>query len=190
MPDVIVAGGTGKGNPALQYNDLLGWTFDPGGQTNQTALSTAATLYLGRIPLPATTTITNVLAFVQVPGLTLTHSFLALFTSTGAIIGQSIDQSTAWGNLGSAGLYTLPLVGGPHVCAPLAGNDFLYAGIYCGTFVTAPTVMGAFGYLQSITPAPRMRGGYVGQADTATLTNINPANMVNFINFLPWLAIS
>jgi hypothetical protein len=185
FPKVAVAS-----NPALQYNDMLGWTFDPGGQNNSAALYAAATLYLGRIPLPATTTITNILTYVATLGLTLTHSFLALFTSTGTVIGQSADQSAAWGSLGSAQLYTLPLVGGPYVCAPLTANDFLYAGIYCGTFVTAPTILGAGGHLQSITPAPRMRGGNIGQANTATLANIIPANMNNNVNFLPWLAIS
>jgi hypothetical protein len=35
-----------------------------------------------------------------------------------------------------------------------------------------------------------MRGGNIGQANTATLANIIPANMNNNVNFLPWLAIS
>jgi hypothetical protein len=180
-------------NPALQYNDLLGWTFDltaiVGADTN--TVPTAAYVFCGRIPLPGVMTVTNVIIAISVLGLTLTHSFLALFKSDGTVIGQSADQSTAWGSLGSAQIYTLPLVGGPFVCMPLAANDFLYAAIYIGTFVTAPTIYNAgSNILESLTPAPRARAGKVAQANTATLTNINPAALTNFSNYLPWFGIS
>jgi hypothetical protein len=178
---------------ALQYQDLLGWTFDIMSSTGTLLLPTAATLYLGRIPLPSPTTITNVLIDITALGLTLTHSYLALFRSDGTIVGQSADQSTAWGSLGAAGMYTLPLVGGSYVCTPLAANDFVWAAVYVGTFATAPgidfTNLSPYLVTRNL-PAARCRVGGIVQANTATLGNIVPANIQQYNGIPYWMGIS
>ena len=181
-----------QGNPALQYNDLLGWTFDPVGINGRNNYAGAAQVMLSRIPLPAAITVTNVITYLTTLGLTLTHSYLALFKSDGTVIGQSADQSTAWGALGATGVCTLPLAGGPHVCTPLAANDFLWAAWYVGTAVTAPSFPVAANNYSGILigeTAARIRSGNIVQADTATLGSIVPGN-INSSGTLYWMAIS
>jgi hypothetical protein len=189
FPKVAVAS-----NPALQYNDLLGWTYDPAmaGATGVT-LSAAATLQLGRIPLPAAMTVTNVIVNGgSVPGVTLTHSYLALFKSDGTIIGQTADQSTPWQSASYA-IDVLPLVGGPYVCTPLGANDFLWPAVYVGTAVTLPSFYGlantALPAFQLPVSVARSRQGRIAQANTATLTSIVPANIAqNYMSI--WMGIS
>jgi hypothetical protein len=182
-------------NPALQYEDILGWAYDPtAGNSEQLLWGGPAHINLVRIPLPVAMTVTNVLCHVTTLGLTLTHSYLALFTSNGTVIGQSVDQSTAWGATGATGLYTLPLVGGPFVCTPLAANDFLWAAWYEGTAITRSKMLIANNNISgdnylSFTSAPRSRFGYIAQADTATLASIVLANVLPMANAL-WLGIS
>jgi hypothetical protein len=168
-------------NPALQYNDLLGWSCDPAACYSTLALYPgAANLALSRIPLPTSMTITNVLALITALGVTLTHSFLALFKSNGVVIGQSADQSINWKTGGSAGLYTLPLAGGPFVCTPLGANDFVWAAIYIGTGVTMPTFVvddPAYGAMNFGTTTARSRNASIAQADTPTLASFSPAGL-------------
>jgi hypothetical protein len=178
---------------ALQYNDLLGWTFDPAFARGTSGGLSPTYLSVGRIPLPAAMTVTNVLVRVVTLGVTLTHSFLALFKSDGTIIGQSADQSTAWETGGAIGLYTLPLGGGPYVCTPLAANDFLLAAYYVGTYATQPffSAVGNTVLLDNAgTTAARSRFSYIAQSDRATLVSINPASLTG-ANALPvWFGIS
>jgi hypothetical protein len=179
-------------NPALQYNDLLGWTFDGGGAGCSNNNQGPAYVILNRIPLPAAITVTNVLINLTVFGVTITHSFLALYNSAGTIIGQTADQSTAWMGGGALGLYTLPLVGGPYLCAPLGANDFLWAAFYCGTGATRPS----FSQSQGSNSIPvagcttaRLRCAYINQSNTATLGNISPAGLTALAAPY-WMAIS
>jgi hypothetical protein len=179
-------------NPALQYQDLLGWTFDPVSIDGNLNYNGAAQLMLSRIPLPASITVTNVITNLKTLGLTLTHSYLALFKSDGTVIGQTADQSTAWGALGATGFYTLPLAGGPYVCTPLAANDFLWAAWYVGTAVTAPSFPVAADNYTSILigqTAARLRSGTIAQANTATLGSIVPGNIYPS-GSLYWFGIS
>ena len=166
-------------NLALQYNDLQGWTFDPVGMTGGGGI-VAAYVYLLRIPLPAAQTVTNVLTIVIVKGLTLANSFLGLYKSNGTVIGQTADQSAAWGAAGATGNYTLPLVGGPYTCTPLAANDFLWAAIYIGSFVTSPSFALYFPQTPSVnymgTSVSRQRFAAQAVANTAILPSLNPAN--------------
>ena len=179
-------------NPALQYNDLLGWTFDGGGAPYVNNTNGAQYVVVNRIPLPAAITVTNVLIDLTVFGVTITHSFLALYNSAGTIIGQTADQSTSWMAGGALGIYTLPLVGGPYLCTPLGANDFLWAAHYHGTHVTAPTFAqsGASIVIANAgCTTARLRNGYIFQANTATLGNISPAGLTVF-GAPYWMAIS
>ena len=181
-------------NPALQYNDLLGWTFDGAGPLETVnANQGPAYVIVNRIPLPAAITVTNVLIDLKVFGVTITHSFLALYNSAGTIIGQTADQSTPWMAGGTLGLYTLPLVGGPYLCTPLGANDFLWAAFYCGTGATRPSFAQAQGTGTEISNAgcttARSRCAYISQANTATLGNISPAGS-SALQAPYWMAIS
>jgi hypothetical protein len=179
---------------ALQYNDLLGWTFDPAAIAGGAFYNPpAAQVVVNRIPLPAQKTVTNLFIYVATLGVTLTHTYVALFKSDGTVIGQSVDQSTAWSVGGATGIYKLPLVGGPYVCTPLAANDFLWAAYYQGTAATSVTVCSSSGgdggaSNAGCTPA-RTRSGTVSQANTATLASINPGSISPGGNIY-WMGIS
>jgi hypothetical protein len=165
---------------ALQYSDLLGWSYDPGMVNSVGAVDAATDIELARIPLPAQLVVTNVMIYFAIAGLTLTNSFLALFKSDGTVIGQSADQSTAWGAGGSRGLKILALAGGPYTCTPLAANDFLWAAWYVGTATTMPQfcyVIPSYADTFMGTIASRTRTGYIAQANTPTLGSIIPANI-------------
>jgi hypothetical protein len=179
-------------NPALQYNDLLGWTFEPGGVNTSGVLASAATIYLARIPLPVALTVTNVLMINQSTGLVLSHSFAALFMSNGVIVGQTADQSIVWGTGGPGYNQRLALSGGPYICTPLAANDFVWAAIYVGTSTgTLPAFDINNAYFNNMGPvASRSRFGSIAQANTATLGNIIPANITPSAAYSPWMAIS
>jgi hypothetical protein len=177
-------------NDALQYNDLLGWTFDPIAAYTTASPYGAAQVWLSRIRLPTAMTVTNVLIDLTVFGVTLTNSYLALFKSDGTVIGQSADQSTRWMAGGTLGLYPYALVGGPYVCTPLAANDFLWPAVYCGTAGTLPTFLGGLGTLVNAgVTAPRSRCGVIGQANTATLVSISPAGVSSQTQSF-WMALS
>jgi hypothetical protein len=179
-------------------NDLLGWAFDHNATGGSgTILPTAATIFVIRIPLPNPISVTNVLVFVTAKATgTLTDSFLGLWKSDGTIIGQTADQSSAWNTAtGTAGLKTVALVGGPVTVTPLAANDFVWAGIYCGTIGTAGPTFGrgqagvsAAWVNAGCTPA-RSRFASIALADTATLTTLIPANLTQTINAF-WAALS
>jgi hypothetical protein len=169
-------------NPALQYNDLLGWTSDIADGSLTFDPIAAGYIYLGRIPLPAPLTVTNIWMVLEILGLTLVNSYVALYNSAGTVIGQSADQSTAWGAGGSTGIKTIPLVGGPYVCAPLAANDFLWAAHYVGTATTAPAFLfannGAAERSSAGTTTARSRFAVIGQSNTATLPSITPSGLI------------
>ena len=112
--------------------------------------------------------------------MTLTNSFVALFNSAGTIIGQSVDQSTAWETGGSTGVKTIAFAGGPFTVKPLSANDFVWVGIYCGTFSTAPAFVQApsGGTLIYVGTTSRARKASIAQANTATLASITPGSLV------------
>jgi hypothetical protein len=176
---------------AMQYQDLLGWTFDPNmAQNNFLAPTAAATLQLARIPLPAALTVTHVcLAVASTAGVNLTHSYAALYKSNGVLIGQSADQSAVWTS--PYAFQSLVLVGGSYVCTPLAANDFLWAAIYIGTATTLPTFYSASGSLGGqYTSAARARQGTYAVVDTPTLPSITPASISLNGAVTFWMGIS
>jgi len=172
-------------NPALQYNDLLGWTCDQEICQVGLIMNVAAYILGGRIPLPAPISVTNLNAYLAVAGGTLTHSYMGLWKSNGTLIGQTADQSTGaggWGTGASVGAKQMALVGGPFACTPQAANDFLWAGFYCGTAVLLPTWASAsidsFPALLNIgTTTVRSRTFNYPLADTATLPNLTLATI-------------
>ena len=181
---------------ATAYNDLLGWSLDPGAcAASGVVLPAAATLYLCRIPLYQTTKITNVLFNLTAVGAgTLTHCFIALFQSNGTFVGQTADQATTWGTGGSTGDDTRAFQGGPFTLSPLAAGDFVWLAFYVGT--TTGGALPAFSagkagaaFLNNGATAARSRFGSIAQADTATLASIVPGSVVAALNSF-WVGIN
>ena len=95
----------------------VAWTYDPVLATSAGAALTTGTVYLVRVNIKTTAVVTNIVCDVTVLGATLTASqnWLALYSSTGTLIGQSTDQSGVWT---STGIKTAALTGGPFTLAP------------------------------------------------------------------------
>lgn len=91
---------------------LIGWTYDPV-MSNTGAAVTAGLLYLNRIKLRLSASITGVALAVQAAGVTLTagQNFIGLWRATDrTLIGVTADQTVNWGG---TGYKTANLVGGP-----------------------------------------------------------------------------
>ncbi len=176
-----------------QFNDLLGWSCDPGIATANTAISGAAVVQLMRIALPESISVTNVhVDLTTAGGSTLTHSWVALWKSDGTVIGQTADVNATWDTGSPTGIETLALASGPFTIAPLSATDFIWAGIYCGTSAgTVPKFAStvatpAATHLNIGCTTARSRMATIALADSATAaaftpSGITPANTLFFV---------
>jgi hypothetical protein len=187
------SGGVAGATLPASYNDLLGWTFDLECCVQAEAPTAAASLQLLRIPISVTTTVTNTLLTIAAVGNTVTHCYTALYTSAGTVVGQSADQSSAWGTGGSAfTALTVALSGGPYTVTPLSSDDFVWGAIYIGTAVSLPTFYAAqtlAAFVNLGTTASRRRLGTYAVSNTATLPNITPGSIVSGGNGM-WMGIN
>lgn len=110
----------GLGTPLPRDHGWLAENY--AGMMCQTSLGpTSAAIYLLRVPVPTTMTISNILLYVQTAGSGLTsgRNFVGLYDSAGNRLGVSADQTTAWASTGTP--MTIPLTspvtvtGGPDV---------------------------------------------------------------------------
>ena len=172
-------------DPPVFTNGLLGWSYDPAAAAG-TQILTAARIYVSKIPLPNTITVTDILYAITTAGTTITHSYAGLYSSAGTVLGQSADQSTAWA--ATTGNYTTALVT-PVVCTPLQANDFLWAALYEGTASTAVTFAdSAAPNININTTAATSRGAYIALSNTATLTSFTPSSLTATA-FQIWMGI-
>lgn len=87
--------------PQTGLINVLGWSLDPASQTGGTAgssLSAAGTMNGARLWVPVDCTANNIQVYVTNIGVTLTSGqcFAAIYTTAGALLGQSVDQATNW----------------------------------------------------------------------------------------------
>lgn len=118
--------------PTAADSALAAWAFDPATAAG-TFLTTAGVLYLTRVTLNASQTITNGLVSLTTAGGTLTtaQNWIALYNSTGTRIAVSADQSTAFATAGLiTAAFTAPVV------AAAAGSYYLAVLCNGGTAVT------------------------------------------------------
>jgi hypothetical protein len=92
-------------------HSFIAWAYDPFLCATQT-VTTGGLLYCVKIPIPVATNITNLWLGINGPGVTLTsgQNFAGLYSSAGALLASSADQSTAWL---SSGLIQMALTGAP-----------------------------------------------------------------------------
>ncbi|MGB7508881.1 MAG: hypothetical protein WA965_26020, partial [Mycobacterium sp.] len=183
----------GQASPAKAFSDLIGWTHDPATATlASTILPAAATIYFCRIPLRKQETITNVILNLATVGADLVNAFVGLYKSDGTVLGQSADQSAAWGSGGSTGLKTVALAS-PVVVTPTSTTDFVWAVVYVGAATTLPTFSrsstGQSSILNAGTTSSRRRFGSLALASTATLTPVTPSAM-SLASSSYWMALS
>ena len=180
--------------PAMQYQDLVGWNFDPTAASATFLLNSAARLFLMRIPIVVATTVTNVIVRLVTNGATLANSFVALYESSGILIGQSADQSASWDLAGNEGVLAIPLVGGPYAVSPLALNDFVWAAVYVGSASGLPffesAAPGGATLLNATVTSARARSGFIAVANTSSLGTILPANISKNGSAMIWVGLN
>lgn len=98
----------------------LGWTFDPL-LVNSSVSSITGRLVLTRVNLRSAQSISNVLLYYDTAGTTLTagQCLAGVYNSSGVLVAQTADQSTAWSTAGNFGLINaIPLTGAPFSVGP------------------------------------------------------------------------
>jgi hypothetical protein len=189
---------TGVLSNAPQGLDFLGpnvqglqaWAYDPNIAALSGAQITRGVLQLVKIPVPVTISATNIVcgATLASTGGTSGQNFAALYDFTGARLGVTADQTTAWG---TAGMYTMAITGGPISVAGgpgvfiwgalLANAGTSSASFYKGSGVTALLNFGL--------TAATYRFAQNGSALTALPSTITPASNTQNTNGF-WMGIS
>lgn len=126
-----------QGAATVDAYGFAAMTYDPASAPAGSAL-TAGTVHMSRVDLPAPATISTITTAVVTAGGTLTagQNFAGLYDSTGARVGVTADQTTAWGTIGeknmaltapyaaAAGTYYVAyLSNGTTPIAPLRGTS-------------------------------------------------------------------
>jgi hypothetical protein len=115
---------TGVWTPA--DHGLAGWSEDPTMATASSQVPAAGQLFLRRVHVPTACSVTNVLVNVTTQGASLSNCYAVLFTTAGAKVAGSADQSASGSNWSSGtGVKTVPLSGGPYT---ITAGDY-YVGI-------------------------------------------------------------
>lgn len=113
------------------YN-YIGWNYPLFLASAGTVLGTAGTLYVCKVPVPASTTITNVIINLANAGITLTagQSFAALYSAAGNLLSTTADQSSTWTS------------GGNKIMALSAAQAVSAGYVYIGFFSNGTTLPG------------------------------------------------
>lgn len=117
--------GSRAGNFGPADHGYLAWSFDPGISTSGLLVPTAGLLNLVKLKLDVAALVSNIAMIVVTAGNTLTsgQNFALLYSSAGALLGQTATQHTAWQ---TTGLKTMALV----TPAPVPAG-YCYAGFWC-----------------------------------------------------------
>lgn len=93
--------------PTPADQNLIGWSFDPALALSNTGTASGV-LSLVAIPVREARTVANLLLGVATAGVGLTgaQNWAGLYSPTGALAGQTADQTTPWA---STGMKTTPL---------------------------------------------------------------------------------
>lgn len=120
---------------APEDHGLITWTMDPAMCASGSILATAGTVNVARVHVPVAASVTSIDLFITAAGVTLTSGecFAGLYTSAGALLYTTADQSTNWT---STGTKTMPLASGPYT---IAAGDYLIAWFANGS--TLPTFL-------------------------------------------------
>jgi hypothetical protein len=147
-----------------------GEAYDPAAMSGTTgiALTTAGTVYLIKIPVRTLKSVTNIRMHIITAGATLTagECFAGLYSSAGALIATTADQSVNWA---ATGTLDMPLAGGPYQIGPgyvwvallfngttgpsFWGNTARSQGMANGTLAAAASRFASANTLQTALPA-------------------------------------
>lgn len=113
---------------------MVAWTYDPSNATSSVLLPTAGTLYAVKLKVAVPSLITSIMMITAAAGSTLTanQNFAMLFDSTGAQVGVTADQTTAWA--AAAGVKDMLLTTPVQVNGPSCTVGFYSNGTTLPTF--------------------------------------------------------
>lgn len=114
--------------------------------------------------------ITNVHVCVTTAGSGLSNCFAALYTTSGALIGQTANQATAWQ---SVGVKTMALTGGPYAFA--GGNA--YVGLWYNGTVQPALCRSGEGAIGPQTTFGQSSGSYNAAVADTGLTTTAPSSL-------------
>lgn len=122
-----------NGNFTPADHNLVFWTQDPGTLRATADATTSGSVYLMKVKVTASATVSTLYIGVITGGSVLTagQSFVGLYTSSGTLLSASADQSANWT---SAGLKTIPLL------APQAVSVGYYYVGFVSNGTTPPTL--------------------------------------------------
>lgn len=160
----------------------LAWNYPPFSANTSATAGVAGTVYVARLPVPVSGNISNLYVAVGTPGAAMVagQNFAALYSSTGALLQTTADQSAVWN---SSGLKTMAIPTTPITSA------FVYFAWFANAGTMPRFTAGANGAI--------VNGGLTGAnalwastSDTLRTTTM-PANLGAFTAFpaAPWVAV-
>ncbi len=168
--------------------NLAAWTFDPALALSSTG-PLAGALVLSRLQIRTGRTLGNVWLAVSTAGVALTagQNLAGLYSSTGALVAVTADQSTAWA---STGVKTAPFVL-PYAATPGA----YWVGILSNATTSTPSFArsgaGAVSGVSSAgLAATAARFGSYGSAQTALPGQLTLASITIATNGTFWAGVS
>jgi hypothetical protein len=166
----------------------------------------AGPIFLAKVWVPVSTTVANLLMYVQTAGATLTagQNLAGIYNPAGTLVAQTADQSsgTAWNTIGWKTM-ALTAQGGQTI-TPLAGGAgvwywaaYLVNGTTTPKFACTPSGVGAginigngYPYAAAV-PGASHRFGYTAVGGRTSLISLNTLSITdNFQGAIPFVGVT
>lgn len=173
-----------------RLHNRLAWSCQPAEAASNSAVSSGI-LLLSKIYIPRSITVNNVTIIIQTAGSSLTtgENFLGLYSSGGALLAQTADQTTNWG---SNGAKTAALTASATLNSGNA-EDFWVWAARLGNGTTLPSVCNVLtshaAVINDGLSAANSRCGYLAGPYTALPASFTPASITQY-NHMDYVALS
>jgi hypothetical protein len=184
-------------DPNAANNGVLGWTSDPLYSTVAANFTpVAATIYLFKIPVPRSITITNLLVAQVTAGTSYTNAQMGLYNSSGTYLAASAVQASAGTN--GFGVNTAMVTLALDAAQTINGgpNAFVWVGLHMGTNAVTSAIFRAYAtsnYMVNLncSTSTLRCATYTGHAtnNLATIGNLTPTSMSSTGNAM-WYGLS
>lgn len=178
-----------NGDPDPGVNGLKFWNMDIAQCATTTAALTNGVLYLCKVPIPYSTTVTSIWVYVNTAGATLTANqcLAALYDSSGNRLQVTGNQATAWQ---STGAKQMTITSQAVTAGSFVWVGLLHQGTTPPQFLRAPVTTAA-SILNLGTTAATSRWASSGTGQTATPTSFTPSAVTPLANGInPWVGLS
>lgn len=166
-----------------RHYGLLAWSNSPHPCANPAVTGTTS-MWVSKVFVPETITASNVVTYVTTAGSGVTSAYMGVYDSSGALLGQTAQQSTAFNSTGTKSIALaspVTITGGPGV--------YVYVAFCCTAATTAPTLTRPSGTtFQNVNLSP---ADYVGGSTPGTnplASSFTPSSLGNQPPF--WMALS